>query len=316
MSRLREILGGPRRCAIVLLASCVVLLVGSAAYVACDLMAFRAALVRDLSVVAEITGQSSTAALAFRDPRAAQESLAPLSANPRIVSAVIFEASGEAMAVYPRGRTATGVAWPASGPDGERFEKGHLLLCRGIALENDHLGRVCIQSSTQELQARLRRFITLVGVVLALCALLARMASSAAPAAVTSPGAAGPAAAAGEAGGPAHPSADRGEDLELLIELARVFTDEGPLMLEEIRQAVEGGDVPAIARAAHKIKGALGALGQRARPAAEAARRVESLARGGDLAQAQQAWPALKRDVDRLMPELSALAGAPAPPSR
>jgi HPt (histidine-containing phosphotransfer) domain-containing protein len=316
MFRLRKMLGGRRRCAIVLLASCVVLLVGSAAYVAFDLMALRAALVRDLSVVAEITGQNSTAALAFRDPRAAQETLAPLSANPRIVSAVIYDASGEAMAVYPRDRTASGVAWPASGLDGERFEKNHLFLCRGIALENDLLGRVCIQSSTQELQARLRRFMTMVGVVLALCALLALMASSAAPAAVTSPGAAGPVPAAGEAGGLARPSAGRGEDLELLSELARVFTDEGPLMLKEIRQAVEGRDVPAIARAAHKIKGALGALGQRARPAAEAARRVESVARGGDLAQAQQAWPALEREVDRLMPELSALASAPALPSR
>jgi HPt (histidine-containing phosphotransfer) domain-containing protein/uncharacterized membrane protein affecting hemolysin expression len=316
MSRLREILGGRRRCAAVLLASSVVLLVGSAAYVACDLMAFRAALVRDLSAVAEITGQNSTAALAFRDPRAAEETLTALSANPRIVSAAIYDASGEAVAVYPRGRTDTGLVWPASGLDGERFERDHLLLCRGIALEQDLLGRVCIQSSTQELQARLRRFMTMVGVVLALCALLALIASSAAPAVVSIPVAAGSTAAAGEAGGPARPAAGRGEDLELLVELARVFTDEGPLMMEEIRQAVEGRDAAAIARAAHKIKGALGALGQRARPAAEAARRVESLARGGELAQAEQAWPALEREVDRLMPELSALASAPALPSR
>jgi HPt (histidine-containing phosphotransfer) domain-containing protein len=67
-----------------------------------------------------------------------------------------------------------------------------------------------------------------------------------------------------------------------------------------------------VARAAHKLKGALGALGQRARPAAEAARRIESPARGGDVAQAAQAWPALQREVARLMPEISALASAPA----
>ncbi len=95
-------------------------------------------------------------------------------------------------------------------------------------------------------------------------------------------------------------------DWELVRELARVFREESPPRLEEMRTALEDGDCKALRNAAHTLKGSAGSLcGQRA---ADAALRVEQLADAGDLARAGEAFAALAREVARLQRALKELA--------
>ena len=59
-------------------------------------------------------------------------------------------------------------------------------------------------------------------------------------------------------------------------------------------------------RLAHTLKGAVGTFG--AQPAFEAARRLETMGRSGDLAQAGPAFAALEESLARLEPTLQTWA--------
>jgi CheY-like chemotaxis protein/HPt (histidine-containing phosphotransfer) domain-containing protein len=96
-----------------------------------------------------------------------------------------------------------------------------------------------------------------------------------------------------------------GGDPGLLQELAAVFLAEYPAWMTEIREAVARQDAPTLARAAHKLKGALAPLGARAAHAA--AERLESLGREGDLTHGPSACAFLEGILERLRPLISAL---------
>jgi CheY-like chemotaxis protein len=97
-------------------------------------------------------------------------------------------------------------------------------------------------------------------------------------------------------------------DRELLREIVEVFQTESPSMLAEIRDALAAADTTRLRRAAHSVKGAVAHFG--ARRAYDAARRLESLARDGNLTDAPAASAALEQEVVRLRPALEALAGS------
>jgi CheY-like chemotaxis protein/HPt (histidine-containing phosphotransfer) domain-containing protein len=101
--------------------------------------------------------------------------------------------------------------------------------------------------------------------------------------------------------------AQAGGDRGLLCELAGLVRGECRQRLGEIRAALEARDADRLRSAAHPLKGAL--LAVAARPAQEAAQRLEALARGGTLEGAGEALAALEREVGRLLPALAALAG-------
>ena len=62
------------------------LLLAAIGIVTFDTFFFRRSLKRDLSALARIIADNSTAALAFNDPRAASETLAALRARPHLVT--------------------------------------------------------------------------------------------------------------------------------------------------------------------------------------------------------------------------------------
>ena len=75
---------------ILLSASAAVLLAGTVGIVF-EFLRYRGAIVRDMTVQAEIIGEASAAALAFQDERAARETLATLHARPEVVSARLYQ---------------------------------------------------------------------------------------------------------------------------------------------------------------------------------------------------------------------------------
>ncbi len=78
-----------------MLTTSVALLLAFAALVAYDAITTRREMARNLSMMAEIAANDSTAALSFNDPKYASEALAVLKANPHIRGAAIYDSSGK-----------------------------------------------------------------------------------------------------------------------------------------------------------------------------------------------------------------------------
>ncbi len=68
-------------------------------------------------------------------------------------------------------------------------------------------------------------------------------------------------------------------DLELIRELAELYIDDAEAQLVALDEAVAAGDLPAVGRVAHGLKGSSASLG--AGEAAEAFRQLEELGRNG-----------------------------------
>ena len=87
-------------------------------------------------------------------------------------------------------------------------------------------------------------------------------------------------------------------DEGLLADLAKLFLEESPKMLAAVQEAVSGHDAGRLQRAAHSLKGAVSTLA--AQKAFDAALRLESLGRAGDLVEAEKAYAALESEIERL----------------
>ena len=94
-------------------------------------------------------------------------------------------------------------------------------------------------------------------------------------------------------------------DADVLQDIVAAFLRDQPTQEREITVALSNGDAPTLARAAHTFKGLLLTLA--AKPAADAALRLEMIARGGQLADAQAAWRDLQVQLARLQPVLRGL---------
>jgi two-component system sensor histidine kinase/response regulator len=92
------------------------------------------------------------------------------------------------------------------------------------------------------------------------------------------------------------------DDQPLLKIVIETYLQESPRMMEAIRQAVADGDVAALRLAAHTLKGSIRFFG--AGPAFQTARRLERMGREGKLQAAPQAWAALEREIEELIPQL------------
>src|SRR3954470_1360059 len=90
-----------RLMSIMLLTSGAVLLLTCAGFFAYEILTFRQTTVRQLSTVAAIVADNSTAVLAFDDPAGAQEILSALKAEPHIVAAGLYDESGQLFSTYP-----------------------------------------------------------------------------------------------------------------------------------------------------------------------------------------------------------------------
>jgi PAS domain S-box-containing protein len=86
-------------------------------------------------------------------------------------------------------------------------------------------------------------------------------------------------------------------DKELLQEIVSIYQEDCPQIMSQIREAIAKECACDLERAAHTLKGAVGNLGARA--AHEAALRLETIARSGDLTDAEEALSVLEREITR-----------------
>jgi signal transduction histidine kinase/DNA-binding response OmpR family regulator len=164
-----------------MLVCAVALVLACSSFIGYDLVTFRTARVRNLSVQAEVIGSNTLSALAFDDPEAAAKTLSALRADPYILSAVLDDAQGRQFASYARpesGPIPTPPPIPQGQKEGHWIEHNRILVARTIVLDNKPSGVVYIWSDVQALNSRLELYAGIASIVL-LMSLLAALVISA-----------------------------------------------------------------------------------------------------------------------------------------
>ena len=151
---------------VIMLTSVVALLLACAAFVTYEIVSYRQELVWSSSTLAEIIGNNSSGALDFNDPKAAEDMLSALRAQPDIVAVCIYSRDGSLFAKYLRRNLAQGFSVPKTEPDGHRFTNDGLILFHSIEAKGDRIGSICLGSDLGRLTARLRRYALIVVAVL------------------------------------------------------------------------------------------------------------------------------------------------------
>ena len=131
------------------------LLLAGAALVLSERWRFRSEMVADLGTLGDIIARNSTASVTFRDPDAANETLAALKARKPIVAAAIYPLDASLLGTYYR----DGKKSPLPGRPGPRetvFRDDSLGVFRPILLGEQRIGTVYLQSDFSEIAARQR----------------------------------------------------------------------------------------------------------------------------------------------------------------
>jgi TMAO reductase system sensor TorS len=166
---------------IVVLTSTTILLLASIVYFTSDLIRFQTAMKENLSTLAEVVGNNSTAALAFSDPNSARETLGALSAVRNIVHAHIHTKDGKLFAEYrnynsqvpaeeehfanlppPLPSETVGASLSSNS-----FFGNYMEVSQPIVLEGEVIGFVHVRSHLNELYSRLRWYIVAVAGIMA-----------------------------------------------------------------------------------------------------------------------------------------------------
>ena len=94
---------------------------------------------------------------------------------------------------------------------------------------------------------------------------------------------------------------------DVLKEVLQLFLDDVPARVERLRAAWQGGDVVAVQRAAHSLKGSAGNIG--ATDLLGVCRQLDDLGRAGDLSTAAPLVTALDSEFARVQTEIKSLIG-------
>ena len=163
---------------IIMVTSSVALLMACTAFVTCEVITFRREMLRNLSTLAEMIGDTTTAALEFDDPKAADETLAALRAEPNILHACIYTRTGRPFAQYSRGNASRAWVPPTAQTNGHQFKHHDLVLFHGVIHHGEGIGTVYLNSDLRALSWRLREYGWIVALVLLASSLVAFLLSS------------------------------------------------------------------------------------------------------------------------------------------
>jgi PAS domain S-box-containing protein len=163
--------------AIIMSVTAAALLLSGLGIVIADSVLFRSGMQRDISALAEIVADNTTAALAFDDPRTATETLASLRARPHLVAACIYRPNGALFATYVRPGTRTGCS-AGNAPDQMLFTSDGLMVRRPIALNQRRIGTLVLLYDLGEIAERSRLYGETVLIIVLVSSLFAFLISS------------------------------------------------------------------------------------------------------------------------------------------
>ncbi len=153
---------------VIMFTSLLGLVLSSAAMVAYDWHEAQQALIKEQQVLAQVIGQRSSAALAFRDKRGAQENLDALSQQKSIVLACLYDSKGQMFLASPTSENC---------PIGleinkQQFSNGYLHIYHQIELNKRLMGSLYIRTSLDSLDQKLQRFLLVTFGIMGLVVLL------------------------------------------------------------------------------------------------------------------------------------------------
>jgi signal transduction histidine kinase len=152
--------------AVILLATCIVLVATAAVFAVYEVISFKAQLARNVSTLAAIVAESSAAALAFESPDSTTDILYSLRAEPDIMAAVLYDSAGEVFATFPA-RLPRAMLPQISRREGYAFSERELTVVQPVNQEGKRVGTLFIRYSLQGLYDRLANYGFLLGIVLA-----------------------------------------------------------------------------------------------------------------------------------------------------
>jgi signal transduction histidine kinase/CheY-like chemotaxis protein len=158
----------------------VALLTACSAFIGYDLVSFRTASVRSLSIRAQIVGSNCISSLLFNDPESAERTLSALKVDPHIVSAAVYMPAGQTFVSYLRRSNDPKPAFAAM-PSGRNetywITHNEIVLEHSIVFDGKLIGTVYIRSDAEAIKRRLLLYIEISTLVL-LGSLLAALAVS------------------------------------------------------------------------------------------------------------------------------------------
>ncbi len=158
---------------IIMITSGAALLLACLAFATYDIVTFRRGMIADASMLTEVIGNTSTAALDFNDPRSAQETLSALKAEPDVVHAAIYNKLGEVFAVYQRHGNEPLFTPPPVRTPGFIFSDNAIRFYRPISSKGEVIGTVYVERDLRSLYSRLRQYIFIVAGVFSAATLVA-----------------------------------------------------------------------------------------------------------------------------------------------
>jgi two-component system, sensor histidine kinase len=152
---------------IIMLICGAVLLLTCTALVIFDQVTSRRAIQSELTTLAKFMADNCQNPLMFDLSKGAKENLEALEAMPNIASACVYNKDGTNFAMYYRTNLPSSLPPAHPGEEGVRFEAGRVNIFRPIVVNGERIGTIYLQSTMDALHARLRRFLTTVGLILA-----------------------------------------------------------------------------------------------------------------------------------------------------
>ena len=131
-----------------------------------DLKYFRGDMQRNLTILASAVGINSRASLVFLDVEAAGETLLSLKDETQIQSAALYDSKDNLFVTYTQGDSPQFKA-PTNLNEGQVFYKNHVEIVHPIFLEGKRVGKIYINAHLNELQDRLKEYLYIVGLILA-----------------------------------------------------------------------------------------------------------------------------------------------------
>lgn len=153
---------------VIMFTSLLGLILSSGAMVAYDWHQARKALINEQQVLAQVIGQRSSAALAFRDKRSAQENMEALSQQKTIVLACLYDNKSQLFIASPESEKCP----DALESNKQQFSQGYLHIYHQILLNKNLMGSLYIRTSLDALDQKLTRFALVTTAVIVLVVLL------------------------------------------------------------------------------------------------------------------------------------------------
>lgn len=162
-----------------MLTSSIALLLAIGVFLAYEPITYKPTMAQNLSSLAQIIGNNSTAALIFMDKNTAEETLSALRAEKNVVEACIYTPSGQLFAHYCRPGTLSPLP-PAHAKtrNSYTFKGGYLSLYRRITLDGKTIGIVYLRSDMDEMHSRMKRYTGIAAAVLLMSLFVALLLSS------------------------------------------------------------------------------------------------------------------------------------------